>query len=397
MNSAVWVYPFDLLDEGVDAALSDIARLGVDGISLAATYHAGRLLLPHNPRRTVYFLEDGVAYFHTDALRYAGLALKPKVADLAAEQDPFAIARESAARHDLQIGAWTVCLHNSRLGRTHTDCTMRNAFGEAYTYALCPSHPDVRAYVLALCEDVAATCRPSVLELEAFGFMSYEHNSHHDKLTFPLDAARVFLLSACFCPHCTARMRDAGFDPDRLSATVRSELKTYFETGGPPRVKTRAEIDDYLGESLGEAPLKGLLAVREDVMGSLIADLRGRLPASLPIYWQCAPSPYTGGAAAGLSLAVARSSVDAIIVNLFLHDEDAMRSELRDARQSAGGGTPLIANVRAHGPDSADEAAFLRKIRILEEEGIQGIRFYHYGLVPSSHLGWIGRAMEVLA
>lgn len=396
MNSALWVYPFDLLDEGADAALTDIARLGVTGISLAATYHAGRLLLPHNPKRTVYFLEDGVAYFHADLSRYDRLTLEPKVADIAVDRDPFAIAREASARRGLQISAWTVCLHNSRLGRQHPDKTMHNAFGEAYTYALCPSHPDVRAYVLALCEDVAATCRPSALELEAFGFLSYEHNSHHDKLTFPLDAARVFLLSACFCEHCAERMRGAGLDPGRLSDIFRSELKAYFETGGPPRFRTRTEVDEYLAGCLGPDALDRLLAVRQDIVQSLIAELRQRIPSGLPIHWQCAPSPYTGGAAAGLSLGGVRAFVDAFIVNLFMHDEDAMRSELRDARRSADDGTPLIANVRAHAPDSADAASFLRKVRVLKEEGIQGIRFYHYGLVPRSHLEWIRRAMEVL-
>ena len=395
MNSAVWIYPVDLVDD-TDAVLASVKALGVDGISLATTYHAGRLLLPHNPGRAVHFLEDGVAYFHADLSRYTGLTLTPKVAEAAAAIDPFAGARAAADRHGLRTSAWTICLHNSRLGRQHADCTIHNAFGESYSYALCPSHPDVRAYVLALCEDIASRCRPAAIELEAFGFMSYEHASHHDKLTFRLDAARSFLLSICFCPHCRTRMAAAGLDADRLSARARTELKTYFDTGGPPQFSSRESIDSYLYECFGLQAREGLLGVRQEVVRSLLAELRGRLPADLPLHCQCAPSPYVGGAAAGLSMASVSAHVDAIIVNLFIRDEEALRTELRAARKSAASGTKLFANVRAHMPDSDDQDAFLQKIGILKTEGIDGVRFYHYGLIPRTHLEWIRRAMEVL-
>ena len=63
MEYSIWVYPWDLLDAGVEHAVNELSDSGFTTLSVAATYHAGRLLLPHNPKRTVCFLEDGVAYF----------------------------------------------------------------------------------------------------------------------------------------------------------------------------------------------------------------------------------------------------------------------------------------------------------------------------------------------
>ena len=60
---SIWIYPWDVLDAGAETVVGELADWGFSALSVAVTYHAGRLLLPHNPRRTVYFLEDGAAYF----------------------------------------------------------------------------------------------------------------------------------------------------------------------------------------------------------------------------------------------------------------------------------------------------------------------------------------------
>ena len=65
---SVWAYPWDLHDIGLDRALGLLADQGVTMVSLATSYHAGRFLQPGNPKRRVYFPEDGTVYYQPDLL-----------------------------------------------------------------------------------------------------------------------------------------------------------------------------------------------------------------------------------------------------------------------------------------------------------------------------------------
>ena len=91
-------------------------RAGVGGVTMAAAYHHGRDIFPHNPARKVHFLEGGSVFFRPDLNRYRGRLLQPQVSTLARESDVLAdLCRESSAR-SLRTRAWTVYLHNYTLG-----------------------------------------------------------------------------------------------------------------------------------------------------------------------------------------------------------------------------------------------------------------------------------------
>ena len=52
---ALYTYPWDLVDEGLDTALDKIVDLtGCQEIQLTPSYHVSNYFLPHNPRRPVY-------------------------------------------------------------------------------------------------------------------------------------------------------------------------------------------------------------------------------------------------------------------------------------------------------------------------------------------------------
>src|SRR5688572_4599770 len=115
-DAALCVFPWDLEDEGLDAVLGFAAGLGVTRLFLASVYHAGWFVLPHNPRRKTCMTEDGVAYFHPDPAQYASTTLKPQIARMAREVDWFAAVAGRLEEYGLRLTAWTVCLHNARLG-----------------------------------------------------------------------------------------------------------------------------------------------------------------------------------------------------------------------------------------------------------------------------------------
>ena len=161
MQNAIWTYAWDVLDLGLERVLGELRdRAGLNGISLASSYHAGKFFQPRSPLRKTYFPEDGTIYFRPRSDRFGALAIQPKVAAMVEERGDVldALIRERD-RTGLSVNAWTVCLHNTRLGLLHPEACCRNAFDDVARYNLCPSHPDARAYAVALVAERIA--RPS--------------------------------------------------------------------------------------------------------------------------------------------------------------------------------------------------------------------------------------------
>src|SRR5690242_4105274 len=55
MHCSMWTYPWDVQDIGINEVIAELGATGIDTISLATSYHAGRFLQPRSPRRKAYF------------------------------------------------------------------------------------------------------------------------------------------------------------------------------------------------------------------------------------------------------------------------------------------------------------------------------------------------------
>ncbi len=197
---AIYAYPWDLAEEGVESAVGRFRKLGLDTVTIAGSYHAGKFLRPHGRQGKVYFPEDGTVYFKPDPGRYG--AIKPVVNTMLADRD---VLRELTASGNTAVNVWLVLLHNTLLASAHPESAVANAFGDRYIYSLCPSAPDARAYALALTRDVTDSYAVSGLSLETPGFLPYVHGFHHE---FALNAPNRWLdslLGLCFCDHCVGR------------------------------------------------------------------------------------------------------------------------------------------------------------------------------------------------
>src|SRR6516225_11471375 len=105
MHRSMWTYAWDILDLGFDTALGELRdRAGLNGVSIATSYHAGRFLQPRSPKRKVYFPEDGTIYFNPTPARWERSTIKPKVACVIEGQD---VLRELVRRRD--AGGLKVC------------------------------------------------------------------------------------------------------------------------------------------------------------------------------------------------------------------------------------------------------------------------------------------------
>ena len=118
----MFAFASDLVDEGTETVLDNVAaRAGLGGVTIAAAYHQGRDIFPHNPARKVHFLEGDRVFFQPDPARYRGLALQPIASTLVDRSDLLADVCRMASARSLTARAWTVFLHNHTLGTAHPD------------------------------------------------------------------------------------------------------------------------------------------------------------------------------------------------------------------------------------------------------------------------------------
>lgn len=394
MHLSMWTYPWDIQDLGFErifADLHDVARLNT--ISLATSYHAGRFLQPRSPRRKAFFPEDGTIYFQPNPDRWRGLAIQPKVADVVAQGgDVLGELVRRRGQGGMKVSCWTVCLHNTRLGMLHPNAVTRNAFGDPNYYNLCPSHPDARAYVATLVEDLTKTYKPDAVELESPSFMGFAHEFHHEKDGVGLTAEDDFLLSLCFCDACLARAAKAGVDGRPARETVKQWIAEMcereipaprwpdFPAGGLDAFKLYPEVYDYL-------------MWRFEPVTSLIAEIRERADPATKVYLIDLKDGWLGGCDIGK---VAEVCDGAILCAYWTAPKD-VAALIDEGRRAVGPDKYLGAGFRVFYPEMRSASDLAARCKAAIDAGADGVNFYNYGLVPEPRLGWVRNAVEVVS
>jgi hypothetical protein len=393
LQGAIFASPVDLADEGTATVLGRVQQqAGVGAVTLACAYHAARDLLPHNPRRTIVSLESGVTYFPPDQSRYAGTPLRPQVSKRTRGRDMLAESITHGARLGLDINAWVVLTHNSRLAARHSRACVQTAFGDRLTHGLCPSHEDVQLFGEALVGEVADRA-PAAVYLESADFPGYDHGGHHERTLVRLDRLARLLLGLCFCPACTALGTAAGLDVPGLKRAVRRYLRAAFE---------QEAADPVAHPDPGRIPqLSDYLRVRQDTVvrfaTRLAAAVRERSARTRVVLLDVSAAPdvptaFERGRWNGLDLTRLAAIVDGIAFTAYTPSVSAVRDLTADYRALARA-VELEGVLRPGWPDS-DSAADLRaKVTAVTTQGTGYISFYHYGLMRLSALDWIRTAL----
>ena len=405
IETSAFAFATDLVDEGMAAVLDNVAgRAGLSGITMAAAYHHGRDIFPHNPKRKVHFLEGGAVFFRPDRRRYLDTGVQPVVSSLCEKTDVLAdLCREGATR-GLGVRAWTVFLHNYTLGEAHPELTCRNVFGDRHLTDLCPSNPRVRAYVTALTADIASKGVASVVA-ESLHFHGLEHGFHHERYFIELGALGRYLLGLCFCEHCVAAAERHGVRAERLAEEARRELERRLAGQPPPEA---AELDRESVAAFAQGELGGYREARAQTVASLVREAADAakpegaafafidLSGAVKGYATGRP---TGEAAPAIAwqfgidvgkVAAACGQVEAIG---YAADPQRLRFDL-DAYRSIVGANRLSVIVRPMPPDCESADNLAAKLTIAREAGAVEAGFYHYGFMRLESLDLIRSAME---
>lgn len=391
MQRAIWTYPWDIQDVGLTAFLADVTgRAGLDMVSLATSYHAGRFLQPRSPRRKAYFPEDGTVYYRPNPALWADAPIRPLVAQNLEESGDM-LAALIAAREagGPAVSAWTVCLHNTRLGMLHPGDVTRTAFDDPNYYALCPSSPAARRYVTTLVRDITTTYRPDRLELESPNFMGFAHGYHHEKDGVGLLPEDDFLLSLCFCRHCVARAKRAGVDAEAARPIVRRFVAQACERAVPA-----AQVPAFPAEGIDAfrpwPALFDFISWRCEPVTSLLAEIAEAADPATRIVLIDLAEAWLGG----VDLDAAGTLLDGVILCAYDMGPEAVARLVRHGRTRIGPDRFLGVGYRLFYPEMEDAAALAARVGAACREGIDGLNFYNYGLVPAPRLDWIADALR---
>ncbi len=383
---SMYCYAWDALDEG-PASFARLAReAGLTNISLAASYHGGKALLPHNARHHVYFIEDGAVYFRPSRRFFGTTKLKPRISRIAANRDIFRDVVEACGKRGVATTAWTVALHNTYLGTTYPEVTTENVFGDRYLHSLCPSQPHVMAYLLALAANLAMYPIDAV-EVETFEFIPFRHYAFVEKEGMGVTPLASLLLSLCFCPACLSVAKRFHINALAVRKAVSRWLNHYFngENRSLGPIESGISSIPGLGEYLNMR--FNVLADRFKDIAELLHDEKKRV-IFLAIGQERRLDYPTG-----VDLKLIAKNSDAIETLFYNRHPQEAAGTVRAIHKAAGSNVNVYFAVRPGHPDAEDAGGVIRMTNSILKGGGNGISYYNFGLFEKFHVDWIRRAI----
>ncbi len=384
---SIFAYAWDLAERGTSEAVESFLDLGLDTVTVAASYHSGKFLRPRG-RGKIAFPEGGTVYFRHDPARYGALA--PRANGLLAERD---VLREACERGDIAVNAWLVLLHNSRLGSLHPEACVSNAFGDRLIYSLCPSAPEAREYAVALAGDVSDSYPLRGMSLETPGFLPPVHGYHHEFAMVRPNRWLDNLLGLCFCDRCIVRARDSGVDGTALRDRVADDI-TGFLAGDVDYPEDMAEAF-WAADLATDRAFSAYVAMRCDTVTSLVREIREAVRSDVAL--AVIPSvarPTAGAWYEGSDLRSLAEVAGCLEACFYEASVDRVAADLADVRRRLGGCERLCGILRPSWPDLDSGEEVREAVRLLEREGVRGISFYNWGFLRSRNLRFLREALS---
>ena len=385
-RAGLFLYPWCFAEEGCDELVAYVRGLGVRRMYVASSYHAGFFLQPHSPQQKVRLLEDGVVYFHPDEAIWHSSRIQPAVSSLCEPNNLLGEISAAAAEAGMELSAWTVCLHNTLLGLRHPECTIHNVYGDSYPHALTPGHPDARAYVARLVDDLTQNYSLHSVLLEAPNYRNRAHGGtwvsghHHERNGVHLRELEEALLSVSFNPADTEAATAAGVDVVRLRGAVRDHLDRYFAAAPEIPKGLPQTLDEFRQQNQSLADYETHFRNTEE---TLLAELRQIAePKGVKLVGSASPSnDIVQLGAYGESAEWVAESTRTAREKLAAHQE--LEVALRMGFSSPGMGTAIRS--------CAQMQEFVQAAR---RNGADSVAFYNYAEAPRRSVEWIREAID---
>lgn len=385
---ALWTYAWSIYQAGGAEALDDLRARGVDGLNLAAHYHSVETFDPKHPDRQFESYPAG-CYFEPRPEEFAATPIDPLPNDVRGVEDPLEDIVELADDRGMDVNAWTVCLHNTRLGVHNKAFRVETAFGQPRDHCLCPSNPEVRAYFGALAAAIADR-GVAEIQLEKLGFPSPFHqhgrDHGHPKRQVLTGETEEWLLGQCFCEACRAGAADHGVDVEAASERVRELLADSFETphSDPPELGALLQSEPHLAD---------LQSYRAATVEELLADIADGTPRNVDLSYYLMEWPGGFGAddgwPAGVTLDALNAHLDRVKALCYVGDPVAARERVRATERALD--VPVDAGVTLATSAIEREQQFRAVVDAIRDR-VGKLSVYHHGLMTEAQLDWVERA-----
>ena len=387
---ALYTYPWDLVDDGVDAALDRIVDLtGCSEIQLAPSYHVSNYFLPHNPKSPIRFGENGAVFFTPELSRYEATEIKPHVSGCVTTPDYFERLVDAINRKGLVFSAWNVYFFNHYLSEKHPQFAKHDVFGTPYVGQLSPSSKDAQEFAVALTQEVMDRFHPHAVRIEALQRQMWRHGMLKSKFQGDITERCQFLLGVCFNPASMQNAEQAGMDAVSFRRDVDAWLRTELA-----KIPTEQELREPADvEWLAEA-FDGRLRQYLDVLNGHTTHLWLRVAEVIKKGGGKVQSDYLAHGIRtdtnGLEPRI-NKQIDRLTAGLPSIEDDA-KAQMREYLDMIAPGGEVFVPV---GPGNITEAApLVERTRAAAEAGAAGALFYNYGLMREGVLRFVGEAMR---
>ena len=377
--TGVWTYPWTLYDEGLDTACESLASRGIETLAVAVHHHSARVLQPR-VSDALFGGNRGGCYFDPTPDRFAETPIKPVQNEISGVEDPLADIVETAREHGLRPVAWTVCLHNSRLGGAYPDYRIEDAFGHPHDHAFCPANPAVRRYLAGVVADIAARGVDSI-ELEKVRYPSVFHGHGrtfgHDERQVLTTNAEERLFSQCFCDACRQAARANAVDFEHAQTVVKKLIEQSFTD---PHSHPLA-----LSDLVHEKPvLRDLFRFRIAVIDAVFEEIAAAAgDTDLSTYVRRVDPDWS----AGVTLSTIERHADRLRALCYVSDPDEAREQLRTIQRHTD--LPVDVGISIDPTLVPNAAALDALVTAIRAETDGQLQVYNHAMMTDEQLAWV--------
>ena len=376
------------LKENPEATLAKIAEGGINSINLSMKYHASRHLSIRNEAAMIH-TRDGDHFYPVDSSFYDSVDSVPRDSGgFKLDLSELELIRKSADNLAVSLGAWSVFLHDNQFGLDHPGTFVSNIFGQSLQPNICPLNPVVQSYLLGHIRELINLGFEHIC-FESIGFPGFRHNDHHERFFVNSSLTTEFLLSICFCSHCTLLFTENGIDSERITRVIRDKVLQVLNSSDPWLESNLSNI--LLKDEFG-AQFIQLLDVRVKGISYLVtrianllksAGISSRFLDGSPISNRNSDHPYEDLWQSGFDVSSLSQSFDYVEPLLYrFTTEENLR--VFSNYKSVLGDNKLIGALRPAFPDLENPDLLVDRVRRLFEITGGELDFYLYEIIRDS-------------